>query len=118
MNSNQLGEAIVLKSYDLLKTSLPTIERLPRTYKFTFGERLYHLLTDFMEQCIEAQYTPVKKKLPMLRKLNITLTKLRYYFRLGHEMGFYSAGHLLVISEKIDEIGRRIGTWIKVSSGG
>ncbi|MEM7510936.1 MAG: four helix bundle protein [Bacteroidota bacterium] len=80
------------------------------------GDRLHGLLSDLLEKMIEAHYSPKEEKGEKLRELNILLTKLRYFFRLGHEMGCYSAGHLKLLSEKVNEIGRRVGGWIKAIS--
>ncbi|MEM9717940.1 MAG: four helix bundle protein [Bacteroidota bacterium] len=74
------------------------------------------LWANFLEQCIEAQYSPKNQKLPLLRKLNITLTKIRFYFRQGQDMNLYAQGHIGVISQRVNDIDRRIGAWIKAVS--
>ncbi len=104
-------ETIVAKAYELLKYSLPIIEKLPRTHKFTLGDRLESHMLDILEGVIEAYYTPKSRKLYMLDKLNILLEKSRYLIRLGFEMGFYRSNHYKEWAEKINEIGRMVGGW-------
>ena len=107
------SESLVLKTYDLLKLTIPTINRLPRIQKFTFGDRLQNLLSDLLEMMIEVYYAPSHEKRDKLHQINIQLEKIRYFFRLGHDLNLYSAGHLAVLAERVDEIGRRVGGWIK-----
>ena len=45
-------EVIITKAYDLLKTSVPMLNKLSRNYKFTFGERVHNLLSDLLEMTI------------------------------------------------------------------
>ena len=106
-------ESLVLKAYDLLKFSVPTINRMPRSQKFTVGDRLQNHLSDLLELMIEAYYAPRPDKLPLLRRINLQLEKIRYYYRLGHDLGFYSAAHLGTFAVRVDDIGRRVGGWIK-----
>lgn len=110
---NKPEESLVLKSYDLLKFCIPTLDRLPRSRKFTLGDRIHAHLSDLLETMIEAYYLPVEEKLPILNLANIKIEKIRYFFRLGHDLGHYSAGHLAEMSKRLDEIGRRTGGWIK-----
>ena len=113
MNKQPLSESLVLKTYDLLKFSIPTIERIPNKHKFTLGERLHYLLSDLLELMIEASYSYKKEQFNKLRSINILLTKIRYFFRLGYDMGCYSLGHLEHLVKRVDEIGKRVGGWIK-----
>jgi hypothetical protein len=106
-------DSLVLKTYELLKFSIPTINRIPRVQKFTFGDRLQNLLSDLLEGMIEAYYAPKGQKYHLLGKVNVLIQKIRYFFRLGHELDFYSAGHLGVLAERLNEIGRRVGAWRK-----
>ena len=46
-------------------------------------------------------------------RVNITLEKLRHYFRLGYELGFYNSVRYQEFAQQIDEIGRMTGGWIK-----
>ncbi|MDX2246560.1 MAG: diversity-generating retroelement protein Avd [Bacteroidia bacterium] len=112
MNANQ--ETLVLKAYDLIKFTIPTLNRIPRNQKFVFGDRLQNHLSDLMEMLIEAHYAPKEQKYPILLRINIQIEKIRYFFRLGHDLNFYSTGHLGLLAERLDEIGRRVGGWMKV----
>lgn len=106
-------DSIIAKAYDLLKFSIPPINRLPRNYKFTFGDRVQNQLADLLELLIEAYYSPQAKKKILLFQANIKLEKLRYYFRLGYDLGLYSSTHYQEFAARLQEIGRMLGGWLK-----
>ena len=106
-------ETIVLKAYDLLKTAIPLLNELPRQYKFSLGDRLQNHLSDVLESLIEAVYLPPAEKKPVLRKVNLSLEKIRFYFRLGYDFGLYNSTRYKFFTDKVDEIGRMTGGWLK-----
>ena len=89
------------------------LNSLPRNYKFTIGDRVHNHLEDLLEMLIDANYTSADKKRPILIQVNVKLEKLRYYFRLGYDLGFYTSIKYADFAAKLDEIGRLTGGWIK-----
>jgi hypothetical protein len=55
-NSKQTGAAIEAH-YQFLAWLLPTIEKFPRSQKFTLGDRIEIIALDVLEALIEATYT-------------------------------------------------------------
>ena len=53
------------------------------------------------------------QKQEKLSQVNITLEKLRFYYRLGNELGVYKSGLHKEFAGRINEIGRMTGGWIK-----
>ena len=98
---------------DLLGWSLDRTASLPRSQRFTFGERVDRLTLDCLERALEAIYSPPEKKAAPLREINLSLEKLRVFWRLICERGWISAQQLLFVTQKLDEIGRMIGGWLK-----
>jgi hypothetical protein len=72
-----------------------------------------HLLSDLLELMIEAYYAPAHKKRPLLNKINILLEKLRYFFRLGYDLGLFDSLKYRDFAERINEVGRMCGGWLK-----
>ncbi|MFH1562214.1 MAG: diversity-generating retroelement protein Avd [Nitrospirota bacterium] len=107
-------ETIITKTYDLLKYSILILSRFPRDQKFLLGEQFQNLLTDILDAFIEAYYS--QKKLPILIPVNLLLEKLRYRIRLSHDLNFISHKQYGLLSEKVDEIGRMLGGWLKQCS--
>lgn len=101
------------RAYDLLKHTLPMLEGLPRSQKFTLGDRIQNHISDVLEMIIEAYYLPAPEKRPILMRVNLRLEILRHFFRLAYERGHYNSLRYKDFSERINEIGRSVGAWIK-----
>lgn len=97
---------------DLTGWTLDRTASLPKSHRFTFGERVDRLTLDCLEGALEAIWAPPHAKGQPLRRVNLNLEKLRVFWRLIHERQWISAQQLLFVSQKLDEIGRMIGGWI------
>ncbi|HNE30051.1 MAG TPA: diversity-generating retroelement protein Avd [Saprospiraceae bacterium] len=106
-------ETLVAKAYDLLKYSLPVLERLPKSQKFTLGDRVQNHLSDLLEMLLEAYYLPAPDKRPLLYRVNLKLEVLRHFYRLAYERGHYNSLVYKDFSQRVDEIGRMVGGWLK-----
>jgi len=100
------------KLYDLILWTLPIISRMPRSHKFTIGDRMENLLLDTLELLIEATYTRDGKR-DLLRKANLNLEKLRYMFRLCKDIELVNLKRYEHASRCINEVGKLVGGWIK-----
>jgi hypothetical protein len=107
------NEIILAKAYDLLRHAVPMLNKLPRSQKFVFGDRIQNQLSEVLEQLIRAYYSPPEVKRSILSDVNIQLEILRHYFRLGFDLGFYSSLVYGDFAEKLNEIGRMVGGWLK-----
>jgi hypothetical protein len=67
-NSKRTGPAIEAH-YQFLMWLLPAVEKFPRSYKFTLGDRIEIAALDLLEALIEATYT--KNRTPHLRRANL-----------------------------------------------
>lgn len=107
-------ETIVTKMYDLVKYLIPIINRFPRDYKFTLGDRITQLILDLLEWYVEAYYTGDRKvKFNLLLQNNLKLERLRFLIRLAHDFRLFSNQRFGYISAQVDEVGRMSGGWIK-----
>lgn len=109
----QKTEIITVRAYDLVKYALPVLNKLPRDQKFLFGDRVHNHLLDLLEALVETTYLPPAAKRPVLTAVNLRLEKLRFLFRLGFEMGYFSMGQYSELSRRTDEIGRMAGGWLR-----
>ena len=107
-------ETIVSKTYDLVKYLMPVINRFPRDYKFTLGDRINNHVLDLLEQYVAAYYTgKALSKVEILTKNNLQLERLRFLIRLAHDFKLFSNQRYGYISGLVDEIGKMTGGWIK-----
>jgi hypothetical protein len=107
-------ETIVTKMYDLVKYLIPVVNRFPRDYKFTLGDRITQLVLDLLEHYVEAYYaTNRQTKINLLVQNNLKLERLRFLIRLAHDFRLFSNQRFGYINAAVDEVGRMSGGWIK-----
>ena len=101
----------VTKLYDVLKWLIPQISKLPRSHKFTLGDRITNVGLDILMLLVEASYT--HEKLELLRQANRKLEQLRYLLRLCRDLDLFPLQRYEHISREINEAGSLIGGWVK-----
>ena len=104
---------IIQKTYDLIKWYVPILNRLPKTHKFTLGDRMINRLYNILEDLIIARYA--KEKLAKLQSVNTQLDILRYQTRLLLDFQLIVTRRYEYAIKLIDEIGIELGGWIKNS---
>jgi hypothetical protein len=79
-NSRRTGAAIEAH-YQFLIWLVPTIEKFPRSHKFTIGDRIEIIALDVLEMLIEATYT--RERTQHLRRANLGIALLAPTRRCG-----------------------------------
>ncbi|MGB8700219.1 MAG: diversity-generating retroelement protein Avd [Thermosynechococcaceae cyanobacterium] len=102
---------IIQKMYDLIRWYVPIINRLPRSYKYTLGDRIVIGLYEFLDELIIVRY--LQDKLPHLEALNTRLDILRYQTRLLHDFQLIKFDRYEHAGRLISGIGTDLGGWIK-----
>ena len=102
---------IVSKTYDFVKWLLPKVENFPRGYKFTVGDCLSNQGLDLLGTVVEAAFANSKEEL--LRAANGNVNRTRYLLRLAKDLNLMSVDSYGFSAEKLDEIGRMLGGWMK-----
>ncbi|MFM2433237.1 MAG: hypothetical protein RLZZ511_4451 [Cyanobacteriota bacterium] len=102
---------IIQKTYDLVKWYVPILNRLPRDYRHTLGERISNELYNLLDGLIQARYS--RDKLPQLQSLNTRLDILRHQARLLLDFQLIATKRYEYISQRLTEIGTELGGWIR-----
>jgi len=102
---------------ELVGWTLHRTASIPKSHRFTFGQRLDNLTLDALMLCVRAIYNPRAAKPPLLEELNLLLEQLRVLWRLVHEQRWISQQQLLHVIGRIDEAGRMTGGWLKQVRG-
>ena len=102
---------VFVKWSDATDWILDTVEKFPKSVRFTIAGRIGNMTLDVMEGIIEAIYT--KDRSRILEKLNLHLEKLRVMFRISFNRKYISKNQYEHISEMLDETGRMLGGWRK-----
>lgn len=79
----------VQSAHELLLWLIPQVDKLPRVWRFTLGERLEVSLLDALERLVEACYS--RDKRAPLKMANLRLAVARHLWRLKHELQAISA---------------------------
>lgn len=105
------SENILTKMHDLLCYVIPYVSRFPRDQKFVLGDRIEVKLLAVQEQCLRAYFGSEKQA--HLVEANLTLEVVRHLARLAHSLRLFSTHTYGVVSERVDEVGRMIGGWLR-----
>jgi hypothetical protein len=110
-NSKRTGAAIEAH-YRFLAWLMPTIEKFPKSHKFTIGDRIETIALDVLEALIEATYT--KERTQHLRQANLGIEKLRFLLRLAGDLRLLDRRRYEHAARTLDDTGRLVGGWMKV----
>ena len=85
---------------------------LPKSQRFTFGQRLDNLALDALQNVVKAIFTgDAPRKQEHLGDLILGLEQSRVLWRLAQDRGWISQQQLLHITGKLDEAGRMANGW-------
>ncbi|MBU4184727.1 MAG: diversity-generating retroelement protein Avd [Desulfobacteraceae bacterium] len=104
---------IFVKWFDTTDWILDTVEKFPKSVRFTISGRMANMTLDVMEGIIEAIYT--KDRSYILDRLNLYIEKLRVMFRITYKRKYISAKQYEHVSGLLNETGKMIGGWKKNS---
>ncbi|MBT6757603.1 MAG: diversity-generating retroelement protein Avd, partial [Candidatus Jacksonbacteria bacterium] len=106
-------ETILNKMYDLILYMIPQLEKYPRSQKFLLADRMETGLLDILDHLLRAYYGEKSVKKDQLIETNLCLEQLRFLIRLSHDLKFLSHKKYGIMSEKVNEIGKMTGGWLK-----
>ncbi|MEI6341467.1 MAG: four helix bundle protein [Verrucomicrobiota bacterium] len=86
---------------------------IPKSHRFTVGQRLDSMSIDAMVLVVRALHVPKPRKAAHLEALNESLEVLRALWRLVHQRRWISAQQLVHVIGRIDEAGRMTGGWLR-----
>lgn len=111
----QVGPALEAMN-GFIRWLIPTVEKFPRSQKFLLGDRIQDCALDVLERLIEATYD--RDRAGPLRAANLGVEKLRHLIRLAHDLEHLDARRYEHAARELDAVGRQIGAWRKMASGG
>lgn len=105
--------SLIQKTYDLYKITYSYSKTFPKSDKYSLGGRIKTLIIEMLELLMEAETAKKDWKSPILEKVSRKLRILKLLVRLTNEIKILDNKKYLVLSEKLQEIGRMLGGWIK-----
>jgi len=101
----------IKRGYDFSKWLLRHTGKFPKSYRFSVAAKLENGILDFLEWTTTANMR--RDKLPLLRRADEALARLRLLFRLSYDMRFVNLVSYEFGSKQLDELGRLLGGWMK-----
>ena len=99
------------KAYEFLKWAHVVVSKFPRSEKFVLAQRINNSSLDLLAAVIEANAG--RNKAGDLPKVELSLEKLRIWFRLGFDLKHVNIKQYENSARMLDEIGRLLGGWKK-----
>ena len=84
----------------------------PKTSRYTLGKKIDNYFIQIIENIYQAQYKKRAQKLPMIEKASYKLDLLRFFLCIAWEIQALDNKKYIIISKRLDEIGRMLGSWI------
>lgn len=106
---------ILQKIFDMMEYAYPALAQYPKSEKFALCTDIKHSMDILLERCIEAQKKYYKKT--TLQDMDVEIMKLRAYIRLSFQLGFLPSKKYEIWSDRLVEIGKMLGGWIKTVNG-
>lgn len=102
---------VVQRAYDLMRWLLPRVERLPRQYKFTLGDRIQTTALDLTLALVEAGHA-TRRDRPLHRASRL-LDQLRLLVRLTVDLGLITGAQHRHFVSFVRDIGPQLGGWLR-----
>lgn len=102
---------IFQKTYDLILWLYPPVNKFPKSQRFVLGQQIHNTSLEILKNIIQANAE--KNKTIYLKQASVDLDKLRILIRLSKDLKFISVKQYGLAAEKVNEIGKMLGGWIK-----
>jgi hypothetical protein len=104
---------LIHKLYELYKTVYQAIQKFPKKDKFTIGIKIENILLEIIELTLLAYTKEGASKLLIINKIDIKMRMLKLFVRISSDVKSMATDKYIEIEERILEIGKIIGGWIK-----
>jgi len=104
---------IIQKVYDFYRELYLIIPAMPKFDRHVIGAKIQNTCLELLENLLAASHTNKQNKVKFLAKAAIKLDLLKILLRLSEDTKTLQTKKYLVLSEKLQEIGRMLGGWIK-----
>ncbi len=103
--------AIFEKTYELILWLYPTVNKFPKSQRFVLGQHIENAILKILQEIIQTNQEI--NKVIYLKQISVDLDKLRILIRLSKDLKFISVKQYQFAAEKVNEIGKMLGGWIK-----
>jgi len=86
-------------------------QKIPKHHKFSFGEKIDKFFVEIIDAIVTANFLTQKEKIPFVRFAIRRLDVLKVFLMILWETKSIDNKKYIVLSEKLDDIGRNLGGW-------
>jgi len=104
---------IIQKLVSVYKLWQEFLRHFPKDTKYTLGAKIDSLFLETTEAIIKASQSDKLEKIISLKTASIKLDMLKFFLQLGWEIKSLDNKKYIMLSEKLNEIGKMLGGWIK-----
>ena len=104
---------IIHQTYELYRALHALEKTIPKMERFTLWQQAENTLLSGLRSLIRVGYLPQESRLPQLMNVSAEIDMLRVFIRLTLDVKAIPQQKYIALQEKIDEIGRMLGGWIK-----
>ena len=97
--------------HDLITWMIPQLDKLPRSRRFTLGERIETGLLEILEHLIAAAYGRGAAKREALQRANLRLDVVRHLWRVGYALKNIAHKQYTHGAGRLERLGKQIGGW-------
>ena len=99
------------KVFEMMEYAYVCLQQFPKSEKFALVADIKRCMNLILERVVEGSKKYYKKT--TLQELDVEVTKLKAYIRLSYKLGFLPIKKYEIWAEKVVEIGKMVGGWIK-----
>lgn len=103
------------KIYDFYKLFYQYVDHFPRKSRPALVVKIEKTLLDLLELISQAEFASQSEKTNCLKLASVKLDFLKILFRLTYELKIINQKKYILLEEKLQEIGKMIGGWLKSS---
>lgn len=111
----QFDVPIIHKTYELYRELHDLQKTIPKVERFTLWVRCEDTTLKILEGLIRVGYLPQETRASKLVTVSAEIDMLRVFLRLAVDVKALTQKKSLPLQERLDEIGRMLGGWIKSS---
>ena len=104
---------LFVKTHDFILWLIQRTQRFPKNLRHSYTIRIENLAFDFEEAILLANQFRDAVRLDQLTIADSKLVCLRNLLRYAYDLQLLSENQIRFIVERLDELGRLLGSWIK-----
>ena len=81
--------------------------------RYTLGQKIDSLFLEVIENIIKAGYSDKVEKEIFLKRASVKLDLLKFFLQIAWEIKSLDHKKYINLSEKLNEVGKMLGGWIK-----